>query len=51
MESFGVRVRCLTLQKLIEVRNAAGRPKDFEALSELKAILQESARHKLPDRH
>lgn len=32
---------CLTLEKLIEVKRAAGRPKDFEALAELQSILDE----------
>jgi predicted nucleotidyltransferase len=38
---FGVECRCLTLDKLIEVKRAAGRPKDFEAIAELEAILEE----------
>jgi hypothetical protein len=29
---------CLDLQKLIEVKRAAGRPKDFEAIAELEII-------------
>jgi hypothetical protein len=35
---FGIECRCLTLDKLIEVKRAAGRPKDFEAIAELEAI-------------
>jgi predicted nucleotidyltransferase len=35
---FGIDCRCLTLDKLIEVKRAAGRPKDFEAIAELEAI-------------
>jgi hypothetical protein len=35
---FGVECRCLTLGRLIEVKRAAGRPKDFEAIAELEAI-------------
>lgn len=38
MEIFGVRVRCVSLDKLIQVKNAAGRAKDFEALAELLAL-------------
>lgn len=38
MELFGVRCRVLGLDKLIEVKRAAGRPKDLEALAELAAI-------------
>jgi predicted nucleotidyltransferase len=38
---FGIECRCLTLDKLIEVKRAAGRPKDFEAIAELEAIREE----------
>ncbi len=38
---FGMPVRCLGLEKLIEVKRAAGRPKDLEAIAELQAILEE----------
>ncbi len=41
IELFGVRCRCLDLPKLIEVKRAAGRPKDIEAIAELEAILEE----------
>jgi hypothetical protein len=41
---FGRKVRCLTLSKLIEVKRAAGRPKDFEAIAELEILLEESER-------
>ena len=37
---FGVRCRILDLEKLIEVKRAAGRPKDYEAIAELEAILE-----------
>ena len=30
---------CLTLRKLIEVKRAVGRPKDYEAIAQLEAIL------------
>ena len=40
IELFGLRCRCLGLDKLIAVKRAAGRPKDFEALAELEAIRQ-----------
>ena len=42
IEVFGHTVRCLGLQKLIEVKRAAGRPKDFEAIAELEVLLEES---------
>ena len=32
------------LDKLIEVKRAAGRPKDFEAIAELEAIREEMER-------
>jgi len=35
---FGVRILCLGLDKLIEVKRAAGRPKDLEAIAELEEI-------------
>lgn len=38
---FGVEVRCVTLEKLIELKRAAGRPKDLEAIAELEALLEE----------
>jgi hypothetical protein len=38
---FGVECRCLTLDKLLEVKRAAGCPKDFEAIAELEAIREE----------
>jgi hypothetical protein len=42
---FGTDCLCLGIEKLIEVKRAAGRPKDFEVLSELELILQEKSRH------
>jgi hypothetical protein len=42
LNAFGRTERCLTLSKLIEVRRAAGRPKDFEAIAELEVLLDES---------
>jgi hypothetical protein len=38
MELFGIPCVVLGLEKLIEVKRAAGRPKDLEALAELVAI-------------
>jgi hypothetical protein len=38
---FGLRVRCLELDTLIEVKRAAGRPRDLEAIAELEAIREE----------
>jgi hypothetical protein len=36
-----LRFRCVTLPRLIELKNAAGRPKDLESLAELRAILDD----------
>ena len=44
IQVFGVACRCLTLERLIHVKRAAGRPKDFEAIAELEAILEERSR-------
>ena len=41
VEMFGCRCRCLDLPGLIRAKRAAGRPKDFEALAELEALLAE----------
>ena len=41
LDLFGNVIRCLTLQKLIEVKRAAGRPKDLEAIAELEALRAE----------
>jgi hypothetical protein len=41
LELFGFRCLCLDLDKLIEVKRAAGRPKDLEAIAELEAIREE----------
>jgi len=38
IELFGVRCLCLGLEKLIQVKRAAGRKKDLEVLAELEAI-------------
>jgi len=38
---FGVECLCLGLERLIFVKHAAGRPKDFEAIAELEAIREE----------
>jgi predicted nucleotidyltransferase len=38
IEAFGVRCRYVTLDALIRLKRAAGRPKDFEAIAELELI-------------
>ena len=42
VDAFGVACRCLDLVALIRAKRAAGRPKDFEAIAELEAILDET---------
>jgi predicted nucleotidyltransferase len=38
---FGVECRCLGLDRLIQVKRAAGRPKDLEAIAELESLRDE----------
>jgi hypothetical protein len=42
IEVAGAECMCLSLQRLIEVKRAAGRPKDLEAIAELEQILEEA---------
>lgn len=39
---FGITCRCLGLRRLIDVKRAAGRPRDLEVIAELEALLEES---------
>jgi predicted nucleotidyltransferase len=41
---FGISCRCLSLDRLIQVKRATGRIKDLEALAELEAIAEERRR-------
>lgn len=41
IEIDGLSFRCLNLRRLIEVKRAAGRPKDLEAIAELEIIRDE----------
>lgn len=38
LDAFGVRCRYVTLETLLRLKRAAGRPKDFEAIAELELI-------------
>ena len=38
IEVFGARCRCVSLSRLLQLKRAAGRPKDLEALAELEAL-------------
>ena len=40
-EAYGVNVQCVTVERLIQLKRAAGRPKDLEAIAELQAIFEE----------
>ena len=41
LDIFDTRCLCISLERLIEVKRAAGRPKDFEVIAELEALLEE----------
>lgn len=41
LEAYGVEFRCVDLETLINLKRAAGRPKDLEAIAELQALLKE----------
>ncbi len=41
LDLYGISCRCLNLDKLIHVKRAAGRPKDFEVIAELETIRDE----------
>ncbi|HEX6044497.1 MAG TPA: hypothetical protein VFZ22_08415 [Pyrinomonadaceae bacterium] len=43
LEIGGVECLCLNLERLIEVKRAAGRPKDLETIAELERIQEERA--------
>jgi len=44
MEAFGIRFQCVSLERLIQLKRAAGRAKDFESIAELQALLEERRR-------
>ena len=43
LDPFGIPSPCLTIGNLVEVKRAAGPVKDFEAIAELEAIVEERA--------
>jgi predicted nucleotidyltransferase len=46
---FGVKCRCATLERLIQMKRAAGRPRDIPVMAELLALLEERRRmHPVP---
>jgi len=42
VEAFGVRFKCIDLPTLIRIKEAVGRPKDREAIAELRVLLEET---------
>src|SRR5262249_39917508 len=46
LDMFGFQCDCLNLERLIHVKRAAGRPRDFEAVADLEAILEERGRER-----
>ena len=42
VEAFGVHFKCIDLPTLIRIKEATGRPKDREAVAELRILLEES---------
>ena len=40
MSTFSIRCRCVTLERLIQLKRAAGRPKDLESIAELQLLLE-----------
>ncbi|MGQ9589775.1 MAG: hypothetical protein ACUVYA_05725 [Planctomycetota bacterium] len=46
VRAFGVGLRVVSLEKLIQLKRAAGRPRDLEAVAELEALLEERRRGK-----
>jgi predicted nucleotidyltransferase len=41
LEAFGIRFKCIDLPTLIRIKEAAGRRKDQEAITELRVLLEE----------
>jgi len=44
IDAFGTKLKCVTLERLIQLKRAAGRPKDLEVIAELQALLEERDR-------
>jgi hypothetical protein len=42
--AFSTMFPCVNLDKLIQLKRAAGRPKDLEAIAELQALMEERSR-------
>ncbi len=46
IDVFGITCRFVTLRKLIQLKRAAGRPRDLNAIAELEALLEETERER-----
>jgi predicted nucleotidyltransferase len=44
IQAFGVGCRCANLERLIQMKRAAGRPKDLEIIGQMQALLEERRR-------
>jgi predicted nucleotidyltransferase len=49
VELYGTRCRVVTLESLIQLKRAAGRPKDLEVIAELQALLEERRKRDAAD--
>ena len=47
VEAFGVHFKCIDLPTLIRIKEAADRPKDREAIAELRVLLEESEKKRV----
>jgi len=47
MNLLGVKCRCVTLERMIQMKRAAGRPEDLPVMAELVALLEERRKMKL----
>src|SRR5882757_2647374 len=47
VDACGVRFKCVDLPTLIHIKEAAGRPKDYEAVAELRVLLEESQKKRV----
>ena len=46
--AFGITCHVVTLERLIQLKRAAGRPKDLEVIAELQALLEERRKTETP---